>query len=549
MAFIPQSVSEAIVHAELKNRAADAISEKNGYQYVDGTMLASVISPVIARVIAIGRVVRPGIGATEEFTNVIDVSKVLSVTVQLPNMIGMTTRTIGTDGTPNNSGLINRAKKIIPSTTPFDIPLAQVNDQPIFFPFLQLEMALYDVVVETLAQYADTLIQSMDSYHFAKAISYACYRAGIETKAAIEFGTAIADFKPSNIIRIKPANVYDDNYVVKMLNDLTAKMAKGDPSRSALTFNGPREMASRSELIGWLTSPKTGFVSNYNDYGQKLLLEPNFDLNVATRYGSNFRGDGTGTKGYALQEANEILFKYAEAWLGLNFGDLDGVYGIVFTPQAYAMGGASNAITKLVQSSEYDGIVCFNYQKFGGTAYRKMFLIVDDSWTIPASLIGTHVKDGVKGKQTLTVTNKGANTDEVTICDIKFTQKTTPAEAREFGIGADAAATAALLAAEIKKEKAITDLFNVSVAAAVITFEQVRPSATKVVPAIAIGEGDTFAATLETSVTPVVGEYTALSKPAKVVAPADWGVVTYEDLEDTLNHMGSTFALVSLPQS
>lgn len=134
MAFLPSTVAEAIVNAELRSRAAEAIYEKNGYEYINGTMIAHAISPIIARVIAIGRVIRPNIGATEEFTSVIDVDKVLSVTVRLPNPLGVTTRTIGTDGTPNNAGLINRARKIIPSTTPFNIPLAQVNDQPLFFP-------------------------------------------------------------------------------------------------------------------------------------------------------------------------------------------------------------------------------------------------------------------------------------------------------------------------------------------------------------------------------------------------------------------------------
>lgn len=552
MAFLPSTVAEAIVNAELRSRAAEAIYEKNGYEYINGTMIAHAISPIIARVIAIGRVIRPNIGATEEFTSVIDVDKVLSVTVQLPNPLGVTTRTIGTDGTPNNAGLINRARKIIPSTTPFNIPLAQVNDQPLFFPRLQLEMALYDVVVETLAQYADTCTISMDSYHIAKAISYAGYRAGIEAKAYVEDAQKpIDDFKASNIVRIDPTKVYNDNYMVQIINDLTAKMSKGDPSRGALTFIGPRMIAARNALIGWMTSPKTGFVSNYNDYGQKLLLEPNFDLNIATRYGSNFRGDGTGTKGYALQEANDALWHYAEKWLGLNFGDLDGVYGVVFTPLAYAMGGAANINTTLVQASDYDGIVCFPYQKFGGAAYRKIFLLVDKDWEIPESLFGEHKADAVKGKWTLGITNKGANGDHVTVFGVKFDQKTSPvADTREFGIGADAAATAALLIAKIQAEKTITDVFDVSIASdtGVITFEQKRASESDDYEmTVEFKDGGSLAGTLTNTVPAVDGEFEALSKQAKVVAPADWGIVTYEALEDNLNQEGATFNLVSLP--
>jgi hypothetical protein len=551
MAFLPSTVAEAIVNAELRSRAAEAIYEKNGYEYINGTMIAHAISPIIARVIAIGRVIRPNIGATEEFTSVIDVDKVLSVTVQLPNPLGVTTRTIGTDGTPNNAGLINRARKIIPSTTPFNIPLAQVNDQPLFFPRLQLETALYDVVVETLAQYADTCTISMDSYHIAKAISYAGYRAGIEAKAYVEDAQKpIDDFKASNIVRIDPTKVYNDNYMVQIINDLTAKMSKGDPSRGALTFIGPRMIAARNALIGWMTSPKTGFVSNYNDYGQKLLLEPNFDLNIATRYGSNFRGDGTGTKGYALQEANDALWHYAEKWLGLNFGDLDGVYGVVFTPLAYAMGGAANINTTLVQASDYDGIVCFPYQKFGGAAYRKIFLLVDKDWEIPESLFGEHKADAVKGKWTLAITNKGANGDHVTVFGVKFDQKTSPvADTREFGIGADAAATAALLIAKIQAEKTITDVFDVSISdTGVITFEQKRASESDDYEmTVEFKGGGSLAGTLTNTVPAVDGEFEALSKQAKVVAPADWGIVTYEALEDNLNQEGATFNLVSLP--
>lgn len=552
MAFLPSTVAEAIVNAELRSRAAEAIYEKNGYEYINGTMIAHAISPIIARVIAIGRVIRPNIGATEEFTSVIDVDKVLSVTVQLPNPLGVTTRTIGTDGTPNNAGLINRARKIIPSTTPFNIPLAQVNDQPLFFPRLQLETALYDVVVETLAQYADTCTISMDSYHIAKAISYAGYRAGIEAKAYVEDAQKpIDDFNASNIVRIDPTKVYNDNYMVQIINDLTAKMSKGDPSRGALTFIGPRMIAARNALIGWMTSPKTGFVSNYNDYGQKLLLEPNFDLNIATRYGSNFRGDGTGTKGYALQEANDALWHYAEKWLGLNFGDLDGVYGVVFTPLAYAMGGAANINTTLVQASDYDGIVCFPYQKFGGAAYRKIFLLVDKDWEIPESLFGEHKADAVKGKWTLAITNKGANGDHVTVFGVQFDQKTSPvADTREFGIGADTAATAALLIAKIQAEKTITDVFDVSIASdtGVITFEQKRASESDDYEmTVEFKAGGTLAGTLTNTVPAVDGEFEALSKQAKVVAPADWGIVTYEALEDNLNQEGATFNLVSLP--
>lgn len=548
MSFVPETVSQAIVHAELTNRAAEAISTNDkGYQYIDGTLTRNLISPILARCIAVGRIVRPGVGATEEFVNVIDIDKVLQVTVELPNMLGVTTRTVGTGGTTGNNGLINRAKKIIPSTTPFNIPLTQYNDQALFFPKLMVTMAAYDVFVETLASYADSIVIAMDSYHISKAISYAGYRVGQELKAQVEFGVAIASATESNIIRVNLTQVYADNYMIKIWNELTNKMAKGDPTRQALTFTGPREVAARIELINYLTTPKTGFVNNASDIGQKIIFEPNFDMNLATRQGSMLRVSEQAGKGFALYEANQILFSYAEKWLGLTSGALDKVLGVVFTPQAYAMGGAANAVTNIVQSSEYDGTVCFTYQKFGGTAYRKIFLIVEDDFVVPAALQGTHVADAVKGVQTLTITNKGAATDTITVNGVTYTQVASGAVAAdaEFNVGSDASGTAASLAAAINANAATTAKFVVTVNAAVITFTQKTFLTADVIPAIVIGDGDTVAATLATTVTRVAGSFTALSAPKSAVAPAEWGIVTYEDLEDTLNNGGSTFAVVN----
>jgi len=548
MAFVPKSVSEAIVNAELTNRAAEAISTNDkGFQYIDGTMTQNLISPILARCIAVGRIVRPGVGATEEFVNVIDIDKVLNVTVQLPNMIGVTTRTVGTNGTPGNSGLINRAKKIITSTTPFNIPLTQYNDQALFFPKLMVTMALYDVFVETLASYADSIIIAMDSYHISKAISYAGYRVGQEIKAQVEFGVAFANITESNIIRVDLSKVYEDNYMIKIWNELINKMAKGDPSRQALTFTGPREVTARIELINYLTTPKTGFVNNASDIGQKIVFEPNFDMNLATRQGSMLRVSSQAGKGFDLYEANQILFSHAEKWLGLTAGAFDKVLGVVFTPQAYAMGGAANAQTNIVQSSEYDGTVCFTYQKFGGTAYRKTFIIVESDFVMPEALQGVHVANGVKGVQTLTITNKGAATDTIKINGVTYTQVASGAVAAEakFNVGTDTSETAASLSLALKANAALMAKFDVSVNAAVITFTQKTFLIDDTIPAIEIGTGDSLAATLATTVTRVAGSFTALSVAKSAVAPAEWGIVTYTDLEDTLNNGGSTFAVVN----
>lgn len=348
----------------------------SGYTYIDGTMLRNAVSRILAGVIGIERVVRPRICGTEEFTAEHNVNAILNVTVELDNFMGIWTRSLGPDGTPGKNGLINFEAPVISSTVPFNIPLTQLNDQPMFFPRLQLVSLPYDRVVKTLANYAVGVSMSMDAYHLAKVVaSVANYAVSVNTAAPQDVDTAI--------VKVTRADVYDDSYMARIYNQFDAIMAEGDPTRGVMTYTGPRGLVCRPEFINWSRTPKNGWLSNASDIGQIMVLEPTFDWNEAKLYGSSYKGD---LKGYHLLQANNNIWHYVEQYLDLDKGDLSKVLGVIMTPQAYAMGGVAEAQVMLLQSTDYAGVKGFPFHKFGGAAYRKMVMVVESDFTFPAKL-------------------------------------------------------------------------------------------------------------------------------------------------------------------
>lgn len=368
------SMTQEIIKRTVKDYAPEAVTNKGGYTYINGQLMPKALSRILARSIRAGRIMRPGVGMTEKFVGALNPKEIMSITVQLQKNIGIHTRTLrdgGKAGTPNNDGIMNTNRKIIPATSPFEIPVRQVDDQPLFFPELALEAMLFDEVAETVGNYFDNQVNSMDSYHLAKAVSYAIWRYTNSTKK-------------DNIITIKRADDagYQDLAMIKMLNRLNAVMSNGDAQTGLGTFKGRRQLTATNELIGYLRSPKTGYVSN-TEQGANIFYSPNFDLDETMRMGEQYRGH---INGYDMQEMNQQTLDNMCAWLGLEAGSLDGILGIVTTPLSYASGGASKNEMKLLQSTEFDGVVGFPLIKFGGSAYRQIFLIVDETWTIPTKL-------------------------------------------------------------------------------------------------------------------------------------------------------------------
>lgn len=376
------TMTQAVIKRTIEEYAPQAISNKGGYTYINGSLIPNALSRILARAYRAGRIFRPGIGMTEEFVSSIDPATVNNVTVQLQTNTGVHVRTLrdgNSSGTPNNDGLINTNKKIIPSTTPFDIPVRQLNDQPLFFPRMMLETMLFDEVAETLGNFDDNEINAVDGYHLAKMVSYAMYRA-----AQSQSGSATdPSTYGSNVITFNTANAYQNYAAIQLLNNVTAQMSNGDPKTNLGTFKGRRQFTAVNSLLGYLTSPGTGYILPGTEQGANLFYKENFDLGEAMKRGEQYRFS---LKGYDFYEMNAGTLALAEQWLGLEAGALNGVLGVVSTPLSYASGGVSKKQTYLLQSTEYDGVVGFPFTKFGGTAYRQIFLIVDSSWTVPTQL-------------------------------------------------------------------------------------------------------------------------------------------------------------------
>lgn len=367
-----ESLTQEVIKRTIQDYAPHAISNRGGYSYINGSLMPKALSKTLSRVILAGRIVRPGVGMTEKFIADQDPKKILSVTVQAQKNMGIHVRTLrdgSKAGTPYNDGLVNTNKQIIPSTVPFDIPVRQISDQKMFFPALQLETMLFDEIAATIENYYDNDVNAIDSYHLAKMVAYAVYRNETDS---------------DNFIEIDRSNdgAYADLAMVKMLNKLDALMSNGDKKTGLSAFKGRRQLTAVNELIGYLKTPKTGYVSN-TERGANIFYEPNFDLDETMRVGGQYRGN---IRGYELQEMNGQTLDNMCEWLGLESGSLDGILGIVSTPLSYASGGVGKREMHMLQGTEYDGVVAFPCTKFGGAAYRQIFLIVDKNWVVPARL-------------------------------------------------------------------------------------------------------------------------------------------------------------------
>ncbi len=300
--YTSSSLTQEVIKRTVQEYAPDAITNKGGYTYVNGSLMPKALSRALSRAYRTGRIIRPGVGMTERFIESIDPMQVMSITVQQQVNIGIHTRTLRDDGkvgTPYNDGLINTNHKLIPATKPFTIPVRQINDQPLFFPRLQLETMLFDEVAETLANFFENEVNSVDSYHIAKMISYAIHRA------------YKADSNAKNIITLDKDTAYDDLAMIKIINQLNAAMADGDSETELGASRGRRQLTLRNELLGYLRSPKTGYVSN-TEKGANVFYTPGFDLDESMRTGEQYRGS---INGYEMYEMNSETIRNAEIWL------------------------------------------------------------------------------------------------------------------------------------------------------------------------------------------------------------------------------------------
>lgn len=393
MSINARNLTEGIVVKTLD--AAGAITEANGFQYIDGSLLPSVIQKMAITAVLAKSWVVPGIACTEEFQEGIDPNKVWSIWVEVQADIGPTTRTVGPNGTANNNGIVNFAPSIVTTTIPLEIKLNQVDDQTLFFPRMQVETMRYDKIRTTLTNYLDNAVLSKATYETAIAIAGAHYRASA-AYAATTGGNS--NLPTAQFITIDNSKIYDDNYMIQTMNKMDEAMSAGDPDTGAMTFGGQRTVLARLSFINAFKTPKSGFVANASNEAFKLLMDPSFDINNLSAFGGTTEQYRGHIRGYDFYEIPNAAFAYIAKWLGLTENDLKGIQAVLTSPLQLATGGYAD-VNPFIDThvSPYPGTYISPYRKFGARAYRNIILVVDNTYVPNAKLIGTVTVDETPG--------------------------------------------------------------------------------------------------------------------------------------------------------
>ena len=371
---------------EIIDKFADGVGAKtkaNGFVTVDGNLIASVLNKMAITAILAKTWVVPGVACSEELTEGVDANKVWSVYVTVQSDMGPTTRTFGPNGTTGNNGIINFSPAVVMTESAIEIKLNQVDDQPIFFPRIQLETMRYDKVKSTLENYINNCVVSKASYETAVAIAYAHFRASASYHANSKALPA------EQFIKIDSSKIYDDNYMIQILNEMDEKMSAGDLTMNAMTFSGPRAVMARLSLINAFKTPKTGFVTNASDAAYKLLTDPSFDTENPDVFGDTTEQKRMDLRGYSFYEIPKNAFTWIEGWLGLTSGALTKIHGVITSPQSLATGGVLEAdVMVQEQAAPYAGTYMAPYRKFGARGYRNIILIVEQDYAPDKTLIG-----------------------------------------------------------------------------------------------------------------------------------------------------------------
>lgn len=392
------NITDAILDKYLSGSGATKKAAQ-GYTYVDGNALPNVISNAVLTAYLAKTWIVPGVGCTEEFVAGYDTQKINSVYVEMQADIGPTTRTIGEGGTSGNSGIINLQPSIMVSTEMFEIPLKQVDDQPLFFPRMQLETMRYDKTKKALANHIDNMVLSKATYETAVAIQYALFRASKEYTASSNSSGALPS---AQFVEVDSTKFYDDNYIISVLDKLDELMDNGDELMQTMSFSGPRALVGRLSFLDKLKSPKSGFVQTAANAAYDLLISENFDSSsVNDIFEGTTERKYLDIRGYSCYTVPAQAWKYIETWLGLSEGKLKNVLGIIVSPQQLATGGVTEDNT-IVKDTTYPaiGVGAYPYRKFGARGYRNIIVIVDSGFKTQASSGDFATLMGTKGSGT-----------------------------------------------------------------------------------------------------------------------------------------------------
>lgn len=338
--------------------------DPNGRFYVDGSMVNVELSQVIAEAIYISEIFRDGQSVTGKYTTDRNAG---AVRVMLDTPLPSTSRTVsygGRKGTPGNAGVINVNPPLLPTNDEFMIYLNQVNDQAMLFPDLGKEYVPLEVMAQKIAGYAKSVVQDRSASTLAEIIAYAYFRS-------LNGGDNI----------VNAPDLTAENAYANLINDLNAKMDDGDPAQGAFTYaTEGRTIIGRPTFINNVFSRNSGVIMLGGDLAQEMLK--NYDLDVRM---SDRDYVGTGYKGYAMQfhfqSAPSYIWNLAEKYLGLPAGALDNVDAIAVSFEATAMGRVVDLGVKMIDANEVRGVKAQPLNRWGHEAFRKSFLIGDDTLT------------------------------------------------------------------------------------------------------------------------------------------------------------------------
>lgn len=373
--------------AAIFDKFADGVgakTEANGFVYVDGQLIASVINKMAITAILAQTWVVPGVACSEELTEGVDANKIWSCYVQVTANIGPTARTFGPNGTTGNNGIINFSPAVVMTDDVIEIKLNQIDDQPLFFPRIQMETMRYDKVKATLENYMDNLVVTKATYETAVAIAYAHFRASAAYHANSK------KLPEDQFIKFDSSKKYDENYMIEITNEMDERMSAGDPLMNAMTFAGNRAVMGRLSFINAFKTPKSGFVTVGSDAAFKLLTDPSFDTNNIDVFGDTTDQKRMDLRGYSFYEIPKNAFEWIEAWLGLTKGSLNKIHAVITSPLQLATGGVLEAdVICKEQAAPYPGTYMAPYRKFGARGYRNIILVVEHDYVPDATLIGS----------------------------------------------------------------------------------------------------------------------------------------------------------------
>lgn len=345
-------------------------TDPNGRFYLDGSMVNVELSNVIAQAIYINEIFRDGQSVTGKYTTD---RKAGAIRVLLDTPFQSTSRTLsygGRQGTEGNGGVINTNAPLMPANDEFMVYLNQVNDQSMIFPDLGKEYIPLDVMATKIAGYSKSVAQDRSASTLAEIIAYAFYRS-------LNGG--------ENLYNIADVNA-DDAYAT-FANDINALLDNGDQLTGAFTFaTEGRTVIGRPSFINKVFNRKSGIILNGSDLAQEMLKNYDLDTRMSDRdyVGSNYKGHALGLH---WQSAPDYIWTLAEKYLGLTAGALSNVYAIVVSFESTAMGRVVDLGVKMIDANEVRGIKAQPLNIWGHEAFRKSFVIGDE--TLDNDYLGT----------------------------------------------------------------------------------------------------------------------------------------------------------------